>query len=312
MLSRLAESLFWIGRYIERADDTARMVDTYVHRMVEDPLNDERATCLSLLSILGVEVAPSAARTENTLQSVVYDATNPNSIAGSFAAAHENARRSRDFISSEMWVALNATRNELPGRESVARTLGPATYLGYVRERCALLAGIADATMSHDEGWNYLVLGRNVERIDMVGRLLRGRVVSERTAPDWMSFLRAAGAMESFMRSGFSGHDAQGVASYLLLNRHFPRSVLFCVDRVDECLIAIAPSGSRVTAGDSARHAVHRARTTLEYLSISDVSDQLPQLLSMLEATCTRVTDAVTDKYFRHEEAVAWNSEGAL
>jgi uncharacterized alpha-E superfamily protein len=312
MLSRLAESLFWLGRYIERADDTARMVDTYVHRMVEDPRNDERATCQSLLAILGVEVPPSAARLEPTLQSVVFDQENPNSIAGSLNAAYDNARRSRDVISSEVWVALNATRLELPAREGEARAKGPATYLAYVRERCALLAGVADATMSHDEGWHYLVLGRTLERIDMVARLLRGRVVNERVAPDWVAFLRAAGAMEAFMRSGFDVHDSTGVAGFLLLDRSFPRSALFGLLRADECLVEITPGGQRATAGDSARHALHRARTTLEYLTPEDVGDQLGELLTMLEITCTRVTDAVTDRYFRHDDPVAWNWEGAL
>ncbi len=312
MLSRLAESLFWLGRYIERADDTARMVDTYIHRMVEDPQNDERATCQSLLSILGVDVVAGSARLEPTLQSVVFDPENPNSIAGSLAAAHDNARRSRDVISSEVWVALNTTRHELPGRESHARSLGPAGYLAYVRERCALLAGVADATMSHDEGWHYLILGRTLERIDMVARLLRGRVVDERVAPDWVAFLRAAGAMEAFMRSGYDARDSAGVAGFLLLDRSFPRSALFGLLRADECLVEVSPGGQRATAGDSARHALHRARTTLEYLAPEDVHDQLNELLTMLEVTCTRVTDAVTDRYFRHDDAVAWSWEGAL
>src|SRR5665213_1328260 len=115
MLSRLAESLYWIGRYIERADDTARIVDSYVHRMVEDPFNDEDA---------GEPVT-----TVEMLQHIVHDADNPNSIAGSLSGAFENARRSREFISSEMWVALNSTRNRLPQMENTARRLGPSQYL---------------------------------------------------------------------------------------------------------------------------------------------------------------------------------------
>src|SRR5664280_1500742 len=90
MLSRLAESLYWIGRYIERADDTARIVDSYVHRMVEDPFNDEDATCRSLYSILGIDVESDEPVTAvEMLQHVVYDEDNPNSIAGSLSGAFE-------------------------------------------------------------------------------------------------------------------------------------------------------------------------------------------------------------------------------
>jgi uncharacterized alpha-E superfamily protein len=312
MLSRLAESLFWIGRYIERADDTARIVDSYVHRMVEDPFNDESATCKSLFSILGIDVESERLRTHETLQTIVYDVENPNSIAGALNGAYENARRSRDYISSEMWVALNTTRNELPRRELQARDFGPATYLQYVRERTSLLAGLTDATLSHDDGWRFLVLGRNLERIDMTARLLRGRVVSDENAPDWMAFLRASGAMEAFMRNTRELNSANGVAAFLMLDRLFPRSMLYSLNLADECLVEIQPASQRINAGDAARQALARARGTLEFIDPRQLVDQLPELLEMLESTCFRITDAVTDRYFRHEDAVAWSIEEGL
>jgi uncharacterized alpha-E superfamily protein len=312
MLSRLAESLFWIGRYIERADDTARIVDSYVHRMVEDPFNDESATCRSLFSILGIDVESERLRTVETLQTIVYDIENPNSIAGALSGAYENARRSRDYISSEMWVALNTTRNELPQREATARDFGPATYLQYVRERTSLLAGLTDATLSHDDGWRFLVLGRNLERIDMTSRLLRGRVVSDENAPDWMAFLRASGAMEAFMRNTREINDANGVAAFLMLDRLFPRSVLYSLNLADECLVEIQPARQRISAGDAARQVLARSRCTLEFIDPRQLIDQLPELLEMLETTCFRITDAVTDRYFRHEDAMAWNIEEGL
>lgn len=312
MLSRLAESLFWIGRYVERADDTARIVDSYVHRMVEDPFNDESVTCRSLYSILGIEVESERLRTTETLQTIVYGVENPNSIAGALNGAFENARRSRDYISSEMWVALNTTRNELPQRELQARDFGPATYLQYVRERTSLLAGLTDATLSHDDGWRFLVLGRNLERIDMTARLLRGRVVSDDNAPDWMAFLRASGAMEAFMRNTREVNDANGVAAFLMLDRLFPRSVLYSLNLADECLVEVQPASQRISAGDAARQALARARGTLEFIDPRRLIDQLPELIEMLEITCFRVTGAVTDRYFRHEDAVAWNLEGGL
>lgn len=312
MLSRLAESLYWIGRYIERADDTARIVDSYVHRMVEDPFNDEDATCRSLYSILGIEFEDETLTTPNTLQQIVYDAENPNSIAGSLSGAFENARRSRDFISSEMWVALNSTRNRLPQMENTARRLGPSQYLLYVRERAALLAGLTDATLSHDDGWHFLVLGRSIERIDMTARLLRGRVLSEDNAPDWLAFLRACGAMEAFMRSTSEIHDANGVAAFLLLDRLFPRSVLFSLNLTDRCLYEIQPSSQRIATADVARQSLAGARGRLEFIDSTELLAQLPELLEMLEETCVSINNAVTDRFFRHEDFVLWSREGGL
>ncbi len=313
MLSRLAESLYWIGRYIERADDTARIVDSYVHRIVEDPFNDEAATCRSLYSILGIPFEDDQAfATTETLQTIVYDIDNPNSIAGSLGGAFENARRSRDFISSEMWVALNSTRNRLPLMESTARRLGPSQYLLYVRERAALLAGLTDATLSHDDGWHFLVLGRSIERIDMTARLLRGRVVGEDHAPDWLAFLRACGAMEAFMRSTGELHDANGVAAFLLLDRLFPRSVLYSLNLADTCLFEIQPSSQRIAMADVARQSLARARGQLEFIDATRLLAQLPDLLEMLEETCLRVNDAINERFFRHEDVVVWSSRGGL
>ena len=313
MLSRLAESLYWIGRYVERADDTARIVDSYVHRIVEDPFNDEDATCRSLYSILGIEVDDDhRLTTTETLQTIVYEPENLNSIAGALGGAYENARRSRDFISSEMWVALNSTRNRLPQMESIARRMGPSQFLMYVRERAALLAGLTDATLSHDDGWQFLVLGRSIERIDMTARLMRGRVMGEDDAPDWLAFLRACGAMEAFMRSTSEIHDADGVAAFLLLDRLFPRSVLFSLNLADNCLLEIQPANQRIATPDVARQSLARAKGRLEFIDPSRLLRDLADLLEMLEETCARVNTAVTDRFFRHEDAVAWSRERGL
>ena len=102
MLSRLAESLYWIGRYVERADDTARIIDSYVHRLVEAPTSEQDEIVRSLFSILGVESTASGALTAaDALAVLAYDAANPSAIAGALVGAYENARRSRDIISSE-------------------------------------------------------------------------------------------------------------------------------------------------------------------------------------------------------------------
>jgi uncharacterized alpha-E superfamily protein len=312
MLSRLAESLFWIGRYVERADDTSRIVDSYVHRIVEDPFNDEDATCRSLFAILGVTPPTTPLSRHMMLETIVYDEQRSNSIAGSLQGAYENARRSRDFISSEMWVALNTTRNELGPRTRRAMALGPSTYLDYVRERCALLAGLTDATLSHDDGWHFLVLGRSIERIDMTTRLLRGRVAYLDASPDWMAFLRASGAIEAFMRTTHQLDNPSDVATFLLLDRLFPRSVLASLNVIETSLNEIASADDLFSHENMPRQTLAQVRIALERTGSDEFLSQLPDLLVMLQSACYRLTDAITDRYFRHDEAILWESEDEL
>jgi uncharacterized alpha-E superfamily protein len=146
----------------------------------------------------------------------------------------------------------------------------------------------------------------------MTARLLRGRVLSEDHAPDWLAFLRACGAMEAFMRSTSEIHDANGVASFLLLDRLFPRSVLFSLNLADTCLFEIQPSSQRIATADAARQGVARAKGRLEFIDTTNLLDQLPELLEMLEEACVQINNAVTDRFFRHEDFVVWSREGGL
>src|SRR5262249_32031758 len=200
MLSRIAESLFWIGRYVERADDTARILDAFLARVLEDPWSDEDAACRSLLAILGVSATGENRMTAgDALERLAFDADDPSAIAGAVEAARENARGARETISSEMWECLNVTWHTLPARRISAEHLGPALFLGFVRERAAVLTGLAESTMSRDEGWRFLVLGRNLERVDMTARLLTIQAHAVEYAPaevalykqQWRTVLRA-------------------------------------------------------------------------------------------------------------------------
>jgi uncharacterized alpha-E superfamily protein len=177
LLSRIAETLFWTGRYIERAADTARMVDVYVHRMLEEPQADEDAGCSALLAVLGIP-PPEATRLDigMALDQLAYDQKSPSTIAGAVLAARSGARSVREVISSEMWECLNVTGLGLPAQRRAAERLGPHVYLRFIRERAALFFGLADSTMSRDDAWRFLVLGRSVERVDMTARMLLARM----------------------------------------------------------------------------------------------------------------------------------------
>src|ERR1035441_4909986 len=192
LLSRIAETLFWTGRYIERADDTARMVDVYVHRMLEEPRADEDAGCRAVLAVVGTaEDQASRIDIGVALDKVAYDVSSTSAIAGAVLAARTGARSVREVISSEMWECLNVTGLRLAAKHVTAERLGPAVYLRFVRERAALFFGLADSTMSHDDAWRFLVLGRSLERVDMTARMLLARMPATPYELGWPMLLRA-------------------------------------------------------------------------------------------------------------------------
>jgi uncharacterized alpha-E superfamily protein len=328
LLSRIAETLYWTGRYMERADDTARLIDVYIHRMLGEAGADSDAACRALFGILGVPVttehdvgalgsghelgsapepgAPGAeVDVDLVLFRLVYDAMSPSAIAGAIMGARVGARGIREVISSEMWECLNVTGHGLAGQRRAAERLGPHVYLRFIRERAALFFGLADSTMSHDDAWRFLVLGRSLERADMTARLFLARM----STPDdlgWPVLLRACGAHESFIRThGWAAEPAR-VAEFLLLDRLFPRSVVHALATAEDCLAALNPGPVRAGLDDPARRPVGRLRNRLEYADPKQLPAQLPELLSTLQETCMQASEAITRRYFQYQSPVAW------
>lgn len=333
MLSRIAEALFWLGRYVERADDTARILDAFMHRLLDDPTTDEEAACRTLFAILGVNVSDSAAApaptpgsaaaakreicdAQTVMERLGFDTDNPSSVAGAWRSGHDNARGVREVISSETFECLNSTRNSLSAQRRAAGRVGPYAYLRFVRERAALFSGLADSTMSRDDGWLFLTLGRNLERVDMTARLLTVRVLASQYAPDWATLLRATGADEPYRRmEGWVSDPAESAARFLVLEPGFPRSIVFALGAAEQCLVQLggAPQTPRARGAHvlapSARRVIGRARTMLEYVDGEHLVAQLPGVLKELQEACVAATGRIAEEYFQYGAPVTWLNE---
>lgn len=304
MLSRIAESMFWIGRYVERAEDTARILDVQTQLILEEAGIDEQETCGMLLSIMGVPLEDSDEDVDvrEVLRRVAYDPTSPSSIAAALGAARESARRARETLSVPMWEALNTTYRAIPSAKFGA--MRPPMIFQWVRERAALINGTADATMTRDEGWHFLILGRCIERADMTSRLVATAAVS--VGSPWTSTLRACGAYEAFLRTYRGMETDRGAAEFLLLDRLFPRSVVFSLNQAEQCLESLEASGQRAGFQNEAQRLLGRTRAELEYRSLSDVLADLPHEMERLQRTCALATEAVTRRYFAGAESLSW------
>lgn len=307
MLSRIAESLFWIGRYIERADDTARILDAHLQLLLEDPWVEEDLACRSLLAIMGAESPPEGilVTRQNVLDTLAYDRRSPGAIAGALTSGRENARRAREVLSSELWEGLNTTWNVLPS--TIARSTAPE-FFSWVRERAALLGGVVDAATPRDSTHQFLVLGRSIERADMTARLIATRAVAGSAGPDWTTLLRSCGAYEAYLRT-YRGREADRLAAeFLLLDPSFPRSVLYSLRRAEVALEELE-RGERRRGEDDARTVLGRIRSNLEYKPMLKLLGNLPEEMADVQRSCSEASDAIKLKYFPSGVSEDWIGE---
>jgi len=272
MLARHAEDLFWAGRYLERAEDTARLLDATYHALLEGGASEGPMAWQEVLDALQLSHSFHARHRRVTVQAVeaflVLDESHSSSIAAAIGRARENARNVREHLSTELWEALNSTYLELRA-EGRAEELAahPHEFYRRVRSRCQLVAGAAAETMARLDAWRFFLLGRLVERAEMTCRLLRVRAPLSREGNShdeihyWLVLLNAVSALESYTRRFGAEIAPIKVLEFLVLSPEFPRSVLFCLRAVETQLSALEGG----VAAPSVQRALSRLRADLEY-----------------------------------------------
>lgn len=265
MLSRVADAIYWMSRYVERAENVARFVDVNLNLMLDAP-QGQAQQWQPLVNTTGdhEEFARrhQDAAAASVTQFLTFDSENSNSILSCLVSARENARSIREVISSEMWEQLNVFY--LMVKEAAERAEGlsnPHAFYTQVKQASHLFAGISDATMTHGEAWQFLRLGRMLERADKTSRILDVKYyillpsVAEVGSPiddiQWAAVLRSASAFEMY-RKRHGRIRPHGVVQFLLLDPEFPRAIRFCLDRSREALHAISgtPIGSFKTPAE--------------------------------------------------------------
>jgi uncharacterized alpha-E superfamily protein len=283
------------------------MLDVSVNLLLEESSASDVEACRTLLSVVGVEgnLDVESFDADLVLDRLAYDRDSP--IWSSLEGARENARTVREVISSEMWLCLNTTYNALSGQRARARRASPSTYFNFVKERAALVSGLVDGTMSHDDGWRFLVLGRSIERADMTVRALSLYQAVGDPATSATALLRSCGGYESFLRTYRGSVGPRQATEFLLLDRLFPRSVYAAVATAEQRLLELTPStGSRLGVADLGLLALGRTRTGLEFLRAADIEAGLPQRLDDIQSACNAATEAVSDRFFRGSATVRW------
>ena len=282
MLSRVADSLYWMSRYLERAEHIARMVDVYANLKLETDAESTQQR-IKLLYCLGLEEAFIHETDEDeALFYITLDTQNPTSIITSVASARENARQVREQISSEMWTQLNTLYLQLQEaqvNEQWAAT--PHNFYLEVRSGSHLFQGITDATMNHDQGWHFIQLGRYVERalnlVDLLDVHLHNTLMEDQQRTlqryfEYVGTLKSVSAFEAYCKVYNPNLRPAQIAEFLLFNREFPRSARFCVDQILVSLHALADATSH-NRNERLYRIAGRLQSLLSFDEVQDIDD---------------------------------------
>jgi uncharacterized alpha-E superfamily protein len=276
MLARVADSLYWIGRYVERAEHVCRLSDVMLTATLD---RTESATEIAGIALAAVGDPDDAAKSQTPYEAaraLVLDRDDPGSVASSLSRARENARQVRDQITTETWERLNLIHLRMSDPRA-ARTFadGSQAFLHDTIADLHLFKGAADATMSHGEGWRFLLLGVYLERAQLIGGLLevcfgdrRRRAIADHSA--LTGLLRMSCALEPYLRVYTADMRPSYILEFLLLDEDFPRSVRFCTAQIEEHLSSLSRHVEAAGVSGPDRLA-GRLRARLQYAEIGEV-----------------------------------------
>jgi uncharacterized alpha-E superfamily protein len=318
MLSRVADSLYWMSRYLERAEHTARLIDVDLQLRLDQSPEGGAGRWLRLLEAL--QIAPpedTRIDTASLTHLLTLERTNPSSILSCVSAARENLRQVREQCSTEMWEQLNRLYLQVNNTtKTEAWLLQSHIFFRAVQEGAHLFQGVTDSTMSHGEGWQYIQLGRFVERTDTLARLVGTHFKSLIHSPDqaveseeyleWVGLLKSCAAFEAYCKTYTAELRPLRVAEFLLLNSEFPHSVRFSVDMVHAALSAIGEMTER--KAEQPVRLAGRLQATLSFSQIDEIlASGAGAYVDSVRWQCAQAHTAIHQVYFDYsvESALA-------
>jgi uncharacterized alpha-E superfamily protein len=314
LLSRYAEALFWLARYMERIENLARILDvtdTFVRH------GADRSGWRSVIQINADEARFNElygeAEAVNVARFYLADRENPTSILSSLFAARENARTLRPLISTEMWAQINVFYNKV--RTLTEADCAPSRVSGlcaYLKEQCQAHAGITDGTFYRDQGWAFYNIGKYLERGDQTSRLVDIKyhtllptiddVGSEIDVSQWHALLRAASGFHAYRRIHPSTMTPPTVAGFLLMNHSFPRSITLCVHQIEIYLSQLS-SGYALRGAYAAQERLDELRAALMDQNIEQIlSRGLHEFLDWVQLQFIGLEDAMATNFWRKPE----------
>lgn len=307
MLSRVADSLYWMSRYLERAENCARIIDASLNLMLDSSTAKADVRWRRVMACLGAEPEMIASDSDAILRCLTFDTTCRLSIVACVTAARENARQVRERITSEMWEKLNRLYHNV--RKPMMMELWdkqPSEFLYMVKESAYLFQGVTDSTMTHAEGWQFIQLGRYIERALALANLIdvsfsgieAGNELHEHL--EWIGLLRTCSAFEPYIRVYTAEINPVRVAEFLLLNSGFPHSLVFSVQGIHNSLQAIADS-TNTQHGRKLERLAGRLLASLHFAQIEELmGEKLHPFLTNVQKQCSLIHNEVHQVYIAY------------
>lgn len=312
MLSRVADAIYWMARYVERAENLARFVDVTLNMTLDQPVGIKQQWA-PLVNATGdneyFEEHYPHASAETVMQFLVFNRDYPNSIISSLAAARENARSVREAVSSEMWEQLNSFYHHVKDASPDFTSMdSPSEFLRSIKDGSLLFWGIADATMSHDTGWHFANLGRMLERADKTSRLLDVKyftllpTVKDVGTPiddlQWADVLRSVSGFQSYRRR-YHGITVERIIEFLVLNPDFPRAIKYCIANADYSLHEI--SGTQTgTFQNSPERLLGQLRSELAYQQVENIREMgMHEFIDSLQNRLNLIGEEIFKTFFQ-------------
>lgn len=297
MLSRLAESSFWLGRYLERAEGMSRLLIEFHQLLIQDSRTHVKRGCTLISHGLGLEGEPKNAR---ELVELAYgEPLNPGTLLGSIHSARSNARLIRDILPSDFYEAinhLNATTEEF----SVA---APGRSLRVILDRLAVSNGIFEWLAPVDESAHFVTLGRSLERMDLMSRLLSLKLENEWRDQGPATTLRSVGALNTYLRERVP-LTTHSVRRFLVQSETFPRSIAECAKRADLELREVATM-TQLRVDDILRP-IGMLESQVKYLT--DDADELEKIIFQTSTAVAQATQGIGLRFFRPIGSIVWSN----
>ena len=310
MLSRVADSLYWMSRYFERADNAARVLKATYGLILNPAKFSTEERWFRAVSSLAPGAASNNVDPQRALFSLVGDPDGTFSIVKCISAARDNARQVREEISSEMWEHLNRLFHDVTGSELLPDDdAGAMRVVTLVREGSYRLSGITAATLNHDEAWHFIQLGKYMERATNLCILLDAYFVVGKHADDldWVGLLSSCAAFEAYCKACTAELKPERIANFLLLKPEFPYSVRYSMDHMQHALSAISNlSLSRRT--QKVERLSGRLRSMVTYVQIGEIIGGLHKYLAGIIEQCRELHAAVHELYIDYPVEVAFQN----
>jgi uncharacterized alpha-E superfamily protein len=312
MLSRIADSLFWMARYMDRAENTARLLDVTYHMLLEQSHQSYQLRWDAVIQITGAQDTfykfYSEASPQNVCDFLAFREDNHDSVISCIHKVRENARTIRDRISREMWENVNGLYHRMREFQPDAEMRnGPHGFCHEIIFGSHAFNGVTDSTLPHDEGWQFLQAGRALERAESTARIVdvEYHKLLETSSPlaqpdshQWMAVLKSVAAYEIYRRAYHSAIDPAKVAELLLLHPQHPRSVRFNMALLQASMRAISGAAPHTYLTEAER-LIGKVHDSLVYDRIEDIFARgLHVFLSELQKTCRQIGEQIARSYF--------------